>query len=145
MTSTHNNVRLLASCGDSIHAAAVVDLIMKGPFMLTLSELQSIATLSSLALSAWVYMPMLDVQEPCACRTSQGFYHACSHQVVRLTSPRGRSRSHRHRALTLTTDPSCHMRPDAAHRVHPDFRSCHLRERRKWISAAISLILNIPQ
>jgi hypothetical protein len=65
-------------------------------------------------------MPTLDVQEPCACRTSQGFSYACSHQAGRLTNPRGCSRSRNYRALlTLTSDPICYIRLDAAHRVHP--------------------------
>lgn len=80
------------------------------------------------------------MQEPCACRTSQGFSDACSYQAIRLTSPKGRSRSHKHRAPTLTVIPTYHVRLCAAHREYPDLRSCHLQKRRKWISTAISLI-----
>jgi hypothetical protein len=101
-----------------IHAAPVFYRIMKGPLMVTLSEPAVI--INPHAKRTWVYMPTPDVQEPCACRTSQGFSYACSHQAARLTSPRGCSRSRNHRALlTFTSDPICYIRLDAAHRVHP--------------------------
>jgi hypothetical protein len=82
-------------------------------------------------------MPTLDVQEPCACRTSQGFFtHACS----QINNPE--------RALPASQAPCIHIIDNrsnpiihcTAHRVHPDFRSSHLPERRKWIPAEISLI-----